>query len=271
MATPIQNFPIYPNTLIQLPNIPDGVGQGQYALLGALILGQQNTPMGVAPTGTVSAAGVLALGTALDAIYGPTNNNTPGIWLYFPATGSMTAGWYWCVMTSTTAGQVYLPAYSGVGIPSVGSTAAPASGGGAYTGVTSQVYAPVVAVPAGMIQPNGVIRVTASFTNFNSAGAKTMTIAASAAQAMSSPAVMATQANTTNTSAREQGQIGNAGVWNSQIVIPAGAGFTAAASTPASLGVNTQTSPLYIGAGQINAVATDWSICQGVLVELIQS
>src|SRR5258708_29587566 len=73
-----------------------------------------NTAMMIGNSGTVAAnnlVGNITLGTALDAVYGPTNNGCPGIWLYLPATAlaapNNVAGWYWCVMSTTTVGTAY--------------------------------------------------------------------------------------------------------------------------------------------------------------------
>jgi hypothetical protein len=67
------------------------------------ILAQSGVPVGLAPNGTVATNGVITLGTALPRVY------SSGIWLYLPA-GAVSggaAGLYWCVMSSTTVGQVY--------------------------------------------------------------------------------------------------------------------------------------------------------------------
>jgi hypothetical protein len=67
------------------------------------ILAQSGVPAGLAPNGTVATNGQITLGTALPRVY------SSGIWLYLPAgavVGGL-SGLYWCVMSSTTVGQVY--------------------------------------------------------------------------------------------------------------------------------------------------------------------
>jgi hypothetical protein len=67
------------------------------------ILAQSGVPVGIAPNATVATNGQITLGTALPRIY------SGGIWLRLPA-GAVVggpAGLYWCVMSSTTVGQVY--------------------------------------------------------------------------------------------------------------------------------------------------------------------
>jgi hypothetical protein len=84
-----------------------------------------NMAMGIGSGGTVAAnnnVGNQTLTTALDAVYGPTNNGCPGIWIYLPSTAlaapNNVAGWYWHVMTSTTVGTVYAIGFTpGVATP----------------------------------------------------------------------------------------------------------------------------------------------------------
>lgn len=93
-----------------------------------------HAPWALAQSGTVGSNGALTLGTVMLTVY------SSGIWLYFPANAvyaSSPAGWYWAVMSSTTAGTVYAN-YSADGAatlyppttptPLVGTT------GAAYTG-----------------------------------------------------------------------------------------------------------------------------------------
>jgi len=70
---------------------------------GQASLMSSSYPVGIAPTSTsvTSATGALLLGTALDKTY------SGGIWLYFAAMGTKAAGWYFCIMSSTTVGVVY--------------------------------------------------------------------------------------------------------------------------------------------------------------------
>lgn len=115
---------------------PDGVVRSvPYTLL------QGGVPIGIAPTGTMGANGAVTLGTALNTTY------SGGVWLYYAAgavyAGSA-AGFYWCVMSSTTVGTVYnniyVPGTSSFGIPA-SPTAIVAAGPGAFTGVTSSITA----------------------------------------------------------------------------------------------------------------------------------
>lgn len=269
------NFAELQGTIVQIPNVPGGGTAAGVPAILPLVAAQLNTAVGIAPTGTITGAGVLTLGTALDVIYGPTGV-APGVWLYFPATGSMPAGFYWCVMTSTTVGTVYgngaaNAPWSGQGLPPVGSSAFGASGGGAYTGATTAQVAPVFAILAGMIGPNGQVRITAAASNNGTAGAKTLSLLASAAAAMTSPATLSTQAPTTTTAQRQQGAIANLGNAAFQGAIQTPSGFGTATVAQQNLQVNTVTSNLYVSPQLTTAVATDWIILQSLLIEVLQS
>jgi hypothetical protein len=176
---------------------------------------QVAAPMMVGNSGTVAASatlGNLTLGTALDAVYGPTNNNCPGIWIYLPATAlaapNNVAGWYWCVMSSTTVGTVYAvqPLNGGVSQVAVSGTqlgatnpfspggqagysynwaapqvVAPATAlpiavgtGVGYTAPTTAIPAAVFQFPGGTISSTGTLQFNGIVSAFNSAGAKTL-------------------------------------------------------------------------------------------------
>lgn len=117
-------------------------------------------PRGIAPSGSVAADGSITLGTALNAAYN-------GLYLYFPAglVSGAPAGFYWVVMSSTTAGVVY----SAPG-------GAPIVGTGAYTGVTSEVTLWVDTIPRESIK--GGRRVSKSVRMFVTNGVGTKTVRA---------------------------------------------------------------------------------------------
>jgi len=82
-----------------------------------------------APSGTIStgSSGNITFGTAAPRAY------TEGLWIYLPTiatTPAITAGWYWCVMSTTTLGTLSL---------TQGGAAINFSAGAGYTGVTTQV------------------------------------------------------------------------------------------------------------------------------------
>lgn len=239
---------------------------------GVMLLPTQNSiQCGLPPNGTITAGGAVTLATALDLIYGPTNNNIPGIWLYFPATAFATApaGFYFCVMTSTTVGTVYGPAWAPPGglLPLTGTLTPVVGSGSAYTQTTATyVYAPVVELPANLMGVDSTLRATSTWSNNNSAGAKIVNISLSAASSMSSPSVLVTNSVTTTVSGRQQSNIDNAGSPNSQIwIVQSGFGTSASAPSVASLPSSVG---LFVGCGLQIAAATDWVISQSLFVEV---
>lgn len=126
------------------------------------VLAQSAVPWGIANSGTIATAGTVALGTALNTTY------TGGIWLYYPAAAfaASAAGFYWTVMSSTTAGTVFTTQTSGVQV--TGSNAA-------YTGDTTIRTAVTINLPGNSVGANGSFKTLISGSINNSAGAKTLT------------------------------------------------------------------------------------------------
>jgi hypothetical protein len=137
------------------------------------ILAQSGVPSGIAPSGTIATNGQVTLGTALLRTY------SNGIWFYLPAgavVGGL-AGLYWCVMSSTTAGQVYtkftdtssgfvpyIP--TGTLVNAVGSNAAYTQTTGADLALCS------VVVPANAMGLNGCLRIKSIHVNIANANTK---------------------------------------------------------------------------------------------------
>jgi hypothetical protein len=159
-------------TWVSIPNVvPNTVANARSQ---PYTLAQSGVPVGLAPNGTVATNGQITLGTALPRTY------STGIWFYLPA-GTVVggaAGLYWCVMSSTTVGQVYtkfvdtsqafvpyIP--TGTLVNSVGSNAA-------YTQTTvANIALASLTLPAGSIGPNGQIRMNWEFSYNLAAGNKT--------------------------------------------------------------------------------------------------
>lgn len=181
-------------------------GTDYHPMNGSALLGLFSVPVGIACDGTVGANGALTLGTAT-----PVNFSTyQGIWLYLPAGAAYVgsaAGFYWCVMSSTTAGTIYNNTYTpGVdsGAPPSSPTAIAASGPGAYTGVTTEVTAFSVTVPGGLMCRTSHLQINGWSANNNSGGTKTVRMSFGGTTIVS-PAL------TTNQSTRISTKVVNAG------------------------------------------------------------
>jgi len=232
-------------------------------------LASGGVPVAVANTGSTTASGALTLGTALPRIY-------PAIWLYFPAsvvTGDATGGLYYCVMSSTTVGQIYLsPGKQGVanGVntlalpfqPFVPATlVTPTSGfaSGAFTGSTTETYLVNVTLPAASLGLQGQVRVTTNFTSNNSAGAKTGKVYLGASQ------IGQSQSYTTSTGGTQMVALRNNGAQNfnsSQVV---GGTATGAAVYTA---IDTSAASFIAITGTV-ATATDIMVLEGYCIEAI--
>jgi len=103
-------------------------------------------PACVAPTGSVTASGSgVTLGTALPVTF------SNGIWLYINATSGLTAGWYFAIMSSATAGVLYGTAQALINdTPSTVLTTIPSDS--AFTGDLNEISAWKWAIPAGLLR-----------------------------------------------------------------------------------------------------------------------
>lgn len=131
-------------------------------------------PFIIAPTGSMANNGVITLGTALPATYANAYINLPASAIQ----AGSAAGWYFCQMSSATVGTVFLNNPYVSGLPSIPpAPVAPATTGpGAYVGVTGATNGPQITIPAGVLGPNGTLRL--SQLNSVNAAATTKTLQA---------------------------------------------------------------------------------------------
>lgn len=216
---------------------------------GILALG--GIPMFMPPNGTVGNNGALsALATALDQIYS-------SIYLYFQAgalyAGSA-AGFYYAVMSSTSAALVYNNFYVS-GTPQIPANLFPivATGSGAYVQTTgASVNAHVIPIPPNSMGPNGGVFVGTQFRNNNSAGAKVH-------GATFGGTTILSLSTTVNQSTPAYRSIVNRGATNIQNTQANGSsGFGASAGLPTALAFDTTVVQNFATQLQL-AVATDWA------------
>jgi hypothetical protein len=227
------------------------------------ILVQSGVPVGIAPNGTVATNGQITLGTALPRVY------SGGIWVYLPA-GAVSggvAGLYWCVMSSTTVGQVYtnfadtsqkftpyIP--TGTLVNAVGSNAA-------YTQTTGAAIVLVNATVAGnSLGLSGALNVVSETTNNNSAGTKVVEVRLGAT-------VFGSSSVTTNTYLRALYRIINNGSYLSQFFSKFAYTYQSqTASNQAAIDTTVDNSLAFTA--NISA-ATDYSILESVTIEVLPS
>lgn len=175
----------FANGWVQMPtnqypailDVPEyGVPTQQPGAMTPIKVFQCNLPMVLAPTGTMGNNGAITLGTAL-----PTGFLNGPCYLYLPAGAIATAsaaGWYYTVMTTTTAGTVYNNTYSSglPGIPGAAAlTAFATTGPGAYTGATTAQAALTFTLPGNYMGPHGVLEISAVLGFNASTNNKTVT------------------------------------------------------------------------------------------------
>jgi hypothetical protein len=99
-----------------------------------------------------------------------------GGYAYLPAGagGLATGGWYWCVMTSDTAGEIFAETYSGTDKPPFVTTptALPNLSAGRITQSTSEVALVAFTVPGGSFGPNGRLTWSMRTSGSNAASSK---------------------------------------------------------------------------------------------------
>ena len=115
-----------------------------------------------APTGTINtgSSGNITFGTAANRTY------TEGLYVYLPSiatTPAITAGFYWCVMSSTTVGTLYA---------SKGGAAINFTVGAGYTGVTSSVDLPAQTLKGGVMGGYRRLSISGILSVTNNANAK---------------------------------------------------------------------------------------------------
>jgi len=119
-----------------------------------------------APTGTINtgSSGNITFGTAANRAY------TEGLYVYLPSiatTPAITAGFYWCVMSSTTVGTLYA---------SKGGAAINFTVGASYTGVTTAVDVPLQTLKGGLIGNYRKLNITGVLELTNNANSKSTII-----------------------------------------------------------------------------------------------
>lgn len=221
--------------------------------------------IGIAPAACVVAANgaTLVMPTGIPFL---ETYNTPGLWLYFTAGAIDTAqiaGFYWVVMSSTTAGQIYQNTYTpGTNSFSVPGTLTPYtanSGNAATTGTTTQITTLQNALAAGVLGANGALRYRGSLRSNNSAGSKNLFFAIGAT-------FTSYIANTTTTLSANVLTCFNVGAANSQnYSLDTNAGSSGVAG---NFSINTAAAST-AGFALKLATATDWCVQRYSSIELI--
>jgi hypothetical protein len=133
------------------------------------ILMQSAIPFVISSSCTMGANGAASACVAMPRTIGASYS-------YWPANAictANTAGWYWTVWSSTTAGTIYNNVYSsGQPVYQSSPTAFSCSAGSGTQAATSMIQGPTVPVPAGTMGANGSLQMLALSSFINSSGSK---------------------------------------------------------------------------------------------------
>lgn len=223
---------------------------------GRIMLLSGGINIGIPSSGTMGNNGALSGITALQVTY------SEGLYLYFPANAifaGSTAGLYWTVMSSATAGTVYNNTYNGGQIYEPTSlTPFVSTGPGAYTQVLTEITLGSATMPASFLGKNGLIECETTEAHNNSAGVKTL-------KHKLDTTIIVTTGFTTSQSGRIMSRISNCNSLAAQIRISETSGIAAAPSNTGSSitfsksTVDTSVNKTYAITGQLSA-ATDYLV-----------
>jgi len=141
-------------------------------------LASTGVPVVIPSSGTIATAGTVTLTTALPTTY------SGGAWMYFPATafaGTVAAGLFWVVMSSTTAGTVYqtsvVPASPFEAFVPTETLVAVVGSNSGYTQTTSSDLVMLrTTVPGGLMGLSGEVDYHLLFTTNATANTKTVKV-----------------------------------------------------------------------------------------------
>lgn len=136
------------------------------------VIAQMGTTIGIGPSAVIGANGAMSgLFRQLGMVY------SQGLYLYFPANAiglGIPAGFYWTIMSSNQAGQIYNNTYTS-GIPIPPSTPTPFSGtaGSSFSQDLTEITILTVSIPAGSIGAWGHVKTLAVYSSFSGGATKT--------------------------------------------------------------------------------------------------
>jgi len=219
-------------------------------------LASTSVPVIIPSSGTIATAGGVTLTTALPTTY------AGGAWMYFPSTAfsSGTAGLYWVVMSSTTAGTVYnlnyAPASPFEAFIPTDTLVAVVGSNSAYTQTTaSDLVMLRTTVPGGLMGASGEVAYNMLFSTNATANSKPVKVTFGGT-------AIHTASLSSNVSTIIDKQIANRGVAGRQVANPLAAlGHGSSATDALHLTVDTNSDFDITITGQM-ATATDYIVLE---------
>jgi len=220
-------------------------------------LASTGVPVVIPSSGTIATAGTVTLTTALPTTY------AGGAWMYFPATafaGTVAAGLFWVVMSSTTAGTVYqtsvVPASPFEAFIPTETLVAVVGSNSGYTQTTaSDLVLLRTTVPGGLMGPSGEVHYNLLCVTNATANSKPVKVTYGGT-------AIHTASLSSNVSTIIDKEITNRGVTNRQIANPLAAlGHGSSADASLYLSIDTNSDFDMTVTGQINT-ATDYIVME---------
>jgi hypothetical protein len=246
--------------------IVTGAGGNVVAMpgFGSSVLFQSHLPFIVLPSGNIANSGVLTGAATLPVTYGSCYTYWAASTLATSGPGS-TAGWYYSLMSSATAGTIYANTYT-TGLPTIpGSPTALASTTaiGAYTGVTTTQSPQIYAMPGGTMGLRDTVRITTRCSVPNNGNNKQI-------QPSFGGLAIGFPTNTTTVLSQIiQGNVSNRESLSVQIASTANVlSYTSQANNFTTLGIATA-SAVNITSILGHSTATDYAVCESMIVELL--
>lgn len=196
-----------------------------------------------------------------------TNTYAGGIWLYMPVgafdgVNPTSAGFYWAVMSSGSAGQLYGATYQSAAptvLPAIATTSARW-----LTQVTSAIVLVQASLSAGVLGKNGSLTYRHIWSVLNSAGTKTLNLLLDTGTNVTS------LTPTTNGGWNGLATVSNRGVANKQVSAgqgTGGQGFTSMTGAAATYSVDTSAA-IAPGASCQLAANTDYIILESLAIQV---
>lgn len=226
------------------------------------ILSQSGIPFILPSSGTMGNNGALTALTALAQTY------SDGCYMYFAAAqiaAGSTAGWYWTVMSSTTAGTVFNNVYTS-GQPTVPSsnTAFATTGPGAITGVTTSIPAITVSLVGGSMGNNGELTFEMFDVQPNTAGTKSLNVTLGGTIFFTNSATTSAAPNSARWIVRNRGRKDRQVYHNAFNGEP-----TYQAGSVGNQSIDTSITQTVTISLQHVTAATDWMVLEGHSIQLI--
>lgn len=239
---------------------PASVPSSALGSMAEFVLFESHIPFIFASSGSMGNNGALSGLTSLVNTY-------PNAYIFLPANAiasGSAAGWYYCTMSSATAGTVFNNVYT-TGQPTIPAspTAFATTGPGAFTGVSAATVAQAYTMPAGTMGARDTVRISYRASTTNTAANKTVTSRFGGSTTESSVV-------TTIASSSEIIDVSNRDSLSVQIAAATGQSPAQSANNFNLLAINTANSVVIDLQATNSTPATNNIVMESIIVELLR-